>query len=127
MAGDRSEVIMADSESDVGLVDRASVIVCRAAEHLRYQEHLVALKSGKVDPLEVRGELRIAQNPLIKVVNDSAYGKSPANDVVVTQTPASRVVTQACSSFRVADVANKSSCYLPDINTADPAAPSISI
>jgi len=107
MSGDRGEVIMADSEAGVGLVKRASVVVCRATEHLRYQEHLVALKSRKVDPLEVRGKPRIAQNALIKIVHDSAYGRSPANDVVVTQAPASRLVTHACSSFRVADVANK--------------------
>jgi hypothetical protein len=67
----------------------------------------VALKAGKVDPFELRGKLRIAQNALIKIVHDSAYGRSPANDVVVTQAPASRLVTHACSSFRVADVANK--------------------
>jgi hypothetical protein len=103
----RGEVIMADSEAGVGLVKRASVVVCRAAEHLRYQEHLVAPKSRKIDPFEVRCKLRIAQNALIKIVHDSAYGGSAADDVVVTQAPASRLVTHACSSFRVADVANK--------------------
>jgi hypothetical protein len=107
MSGDRGEVIMADSEAGVGLVKRASVVVCRAAEHLRYQEHLVAPKSRKIDPFEVRCKLRIAQNALIKIVHDSAYGGSAADDVVVTQAPASRLVTHACSSFRVADVANK--------------------
>jgi hypothetical protein len=50
MAGDSGEVIMANSEAGVGLVKRASVIVCRAAEHLRYQKHLVTLESRKVDP-----------------------------------------------------------------------------
>ena len=84
MAGDGGEIIMANSEAGVGLVKRASVVVCRAAEHLRYQEHLVALKSRKVDPFEVRGKLRIAQNALIKIVHDSAYGRSSATDVVVT-------------------------------------------
>jgi hypothetical protein len=54
MAGDGSQVIMANSEAGVGLVKRASVVVCRAAEHLRYQEHLVALEAGKVDLFEVR-------------------------------------------------------------------------
>jgi hypothetical protein len=49
MAGDSGEVIMANSEAGVGLVKRASVVVCRAAEHLRDQEHLVALESRKVD------------------------------------------------------------------------------
>ena len=83
---------MADSEAGVGLVKRASVVVCRAVEHLRYQEHLVALKSRKVDAFEVRSKLRIAQNALIKIVHDSAYGRSPAKDVVVTQAPARRLV-----------------------------------
>jgi hypothetical protein len=52
MSGDRCEVIMADSEAGVGLVKRASVVVCRGAERLQYQEHLVALKSRKVDPFK---------------------------------------------------------------------------
>ena len=72
---------MADSEAGVGLVKRPSVVVCRAAERLRYQEQLVALKSRRVDPFEVLGKLRIAQNALIKIGHDSAYGWSPANDV----------------------------------------------
>jgi hypothetical protein len=55
MAGDGGEVIMANSEAGVGLVKRASVVVCRAAEHLRYQQHLVALESRKIDPFEVPG------------------------------------------------------------------------
>jgi hypothetical protein len=79
MAGDGGEVIMANSEAGVGLVKRASVVVCRAAEHLRYQQHLVALESRNIDPFEVPGKLGIAQNPLIKIVHDSAYGKSAAN------------------------------------------------
>jgi hypothetical protein len=79
MAGDGGEVIMADSEAGVGLVKRASVVVCRAAEHLRDQQHLVALESRKVDPFEVLGKLGIVQNPLIKIVDDSAYGRSAAN------------------------------------------------
>jgi hypothetical protein len=39
----------------------------------------VALESRKVDPFEVRGKLGIAQNPLIKIVHDSACGRSAAN------------------------------------------------
>jgi hypothetical protein len=57
---------MANSEAGVGLVKRASVIVCRAAEHLRYQEQSVALEVGKVDLFEVGSKLRVAENPLIK-------------------------------------------------------------
>jgi hypothetical protein len=68
MAGDGGEVIMANSETGVGLVKRASVVVCRAAEHLWNQQHLMALESGKVDVFEVLGKLGIAQNPLIKIV-----------------------------------------------------------
>jgi hypothetical protein len=40
---------------------------------------LVALESRKIDPLEVRGKLGITQNPLVKIVHDSAYGRSAAN------------------------------------------------
>jgi hypothetical protein len=34
-----AKVIMANSQAGVGLVKRASVVVCRAAEHLRDQQH----------------------------------------------------------------------------------------
>jgi hypothetical protein len=39
----------------------------------------VALESRKVDPFEVLDKLGITQNPLIKIVHDSAYGRSAAN------------------------------------------------
>ena len=68
---------MADSEAGVSLVKRASVVVCRAAERLRYQEHSVALKSRKVDPFQVLGKLRIAQNALIKIVTTALTAGPP--------------------------------------------------
>jgi len=71
MASDSGEVIMADSEAGVGLVKRASVVVCRAAEHLRDQQHVVALESRKVDPFEVWGKLGIAQNSACSSVGKS--------------------------------------------------------
>ena len=38
-------------------------------------------------------KLRVAENPLIKIVHDSAHGRPPANHVVVADGPASCLVT----------------------------------
>ena len=70
---------------------RATVVVRRSAEHLRYQQSLVTLESRHIDALEVRRKLRVAENPLVKVVYDSTYSRPTANSVVVADGPASRL------------------------------------
>ena len=99
MADDRGEVVMVDPEAVMGLVERATVVPVRAAEHLRHQEHLVALESRDVDPFEVRRKLRVAENPLVEVVYDSAHGRPAADGVVVADRTASRLVTHGVLSF----------------------------
>jgi hypothetical protein len=85
------EVIAVDSKPGVSFIERATVVVRRSAEHLRYQQSLVTLEPRHVDALEVRRKLRVAEHPLVKIVYDSTYGRPTANSVIVADGPASRL------------------------------------
>ena len=65
MADDRGKLITVDPETRMGLGKRATVIPVRTAEHLRHQEHLVALEARHIYAFEVRRKLRVAENPLV--------------------------------------------------------------
>jgi hypothetical protein len=85
------EVITVDSKPSVSFIERATVVIRRSAEHLRHQQSLVTLEPRHVDALEVRRKLRVAENPLVKVVYHSTYSRPTANGVVVADGPASRL------------------------------------
>jgi hypothetical protein len=59
----------------------------------------VALEARHIYAFEVMRKLRVAENPLVEVVHDSAHGWPAPNGVVVADRTASRVVTHGVSSF----------------------------
>ena len=91
--GNSGEIIAADAEAVVCLVQRPTVVVVRAAEHFGHQEDLVTLESRKINLFELRRELWVAENTFVEVIHDSAHGRPAANNLVITHSPASRLFT----------------------------------
>src|ERR687897_1936362 len=92
MADDCGEVVVVDSKAGVRLAEGATGVRLRAPEHLTHHEHLVTLDSSEIDPFEIRCKLWVAENPVVKIVDDSAHGRPAANGFVVADGP-SHLVT----------------------------------
>src|SRR5215213_284853 len=91
MAHDHGEVVVVDPKAGVRLAEGATGVRLRSPKHLTHHEHLMTLDSSEIDPFEIRRKLWVAENPVVKVVHDSAHGRPAANGVVVADGP-SRLV-----------------------------------
>src|SRR5215213_9904847 len=91
MAHDHGEVVVVDPKAGVRLAEGATGVRLRPPEHLTHHEHLMTLDSSEIDPFEIRRKLWVIENPVVKVVHDSAHGRPAANGVIVADGP-SRLV-----------------------------------